>query len=396
MNHAPEHPSPRITELTGFVLLAAILSAIAFWAQYNPSFGARLDFVRYHYATVEQFRTLPLDIFLQKMLSASSPLYYMLMAVLPLDAQGVRAWTASFHVVNAALVFIHCARSGLPRQTRWVAGLAFLISPFQLGPSLWAHPETLATTLILAAIMLNQQGRSSLAAIVIGIATGCRQTALGVLGAMGLRDIDRQQWRPLVIKAGLALGILAYLHHQWGALLPPTFNDHESPNTRSGLVAAVLLLLAVQCAALPSEIRHVRRTLIWTLCLLPIVIGLYNACPPFERGGFIFSIVDGLEARYLPFALISPMVISLIFAMLLPSILDEPWLLLSIFGMAITLGVSKVFYVKYVDFYAWPLGMLALQMLPTTTLRQTRLLTSLSIWSIANLLFVTVRYQQVS
>ena len=111
-----------------------------------------------------------------------------------------------------------------------------------------------------------------------------------------------------------------------------------------------------------------------------------------ERGGFVFSILDRLEAqRHLPMAVLSPTVISVLLAWWLPALLEDGALTLGILGGAAVLATRNVFYVKYIDFYVWPLALNHLQ--PTTTSRgPQRLVITLCCWSLANLGLVSLRY----
>jgi hypothetical protein len=375
-----------------FMLGSLALGVFACLHDYNPSFGARHDFFANHVPTIEQFRTLPWARFMWEMDTASGPLYYLLLGSLPLDPLGLRLATLGLHIASAGgmlwLALKTMGRSIWP----WVFAGTFFISPFQLGPALWAHPETLATLMFVAAVWLDRQSQFAAASVIIGLAVGCRQTAVGILGAMALRDIEHGRIKALAVKAGVTLAVLAGMLHYWHALIPPICNEHQSPNARTLLVSLALMCVALNTFELKSSWLGVKRVLIQWLIALPLCVLIYNLSGPFERGGFIFGILDQAEAQHLGWALVSPMVISLIISAYFESLRREPWTLLTVLGTAATLGISKVFYVKYIDFYVWPIALSMLVYHAGRPQRLKSLISSLAMWSIGNLIFVSLRY----
>lgn len=376
-----------------FVGLCLLLGAWAWQAEYNPSYGAKIDFIKYHFTSVALYESADFQTFMREMPTASGPLYYAVMGQTPMPADAARFITLCMHIASTALVLLISRK--FINSALWPAllALAFFVSPFQLGPALWGHPEALATLMVFAAVLAQERGWHSLASVLTAMTITCRQTTIALIGHVGLQDLRQRRFAQMGLKAVLALVLLLWMFQHWHGLTPPKFQDHLSPNGRTFLVA-----FALGCAALLSFEAQatwpgLKQVLTRALIAFPACALLYNLSPGFERGGFLFSLIDRLEAQHqLPMALLSPLALSGMLAVFTAPLKRDPWMLLSMLGCALTLAVSNVYYVKYTDFYAWPL---ALSLMPTQASdaqKTLRIAKSLVCWSVANLLLVSIRY----
>lgn len=372
----------------GLTLVGGLLLQLG----YNPSHGAKIDFERYHYPTVQLFRELDFRTFLSQMHTASGPLYYAVVSPLGASEGAVRGVTLLMHVASTCL-FLSVAWLALGEVLlASLLTLAFYLSPFQMGPALWAHPETLATLLVMLGLVLEARCGPRLGAVLVALSTTCRQTDIGIIGVLGLRDVANRSFQPLVWRSVLALALLALLAWAWGGLTPPGFVDQVSPNARTFWVSLVLLAVAL-CSGDVGSLRPSGRQFFVVFLPLAVVCGLsYNLSGPFDRGGFVFGVLDHLEAPRWPWRVLSPLLASAMLAFYWRCLWRQPQRTLSMLGLACVLAVSNVFYVKYVDFYVWPVGMSVLLSLGKEGVAARRLAASLIAWSAANLVLVTLRY----
>jgi hypothetical protein len=392
MNTPP--PSGRIRIAALLFLLACLALGVLFChTGYNPSFGAKIDFTRYHFPTIEQFRSLDFFTFLREMNTASGPLYYALMGITPMGPDAIRVSTLMLHVASTGLVWWLGYRRLGATAWPWLLATAFYFSPFQLGPALWGHPETLATLLVLLALWLHTRGFVAAASALAALSVTSRQTAIAILGGLGLWDLQQRRFVNLIWKMALAgLMLLALIHH-WHGLTPPKFQDHMAISGRTFLVSMAMMALALFNLEIRLNLAQWRRILLLWLVLLVACLVIYNGSIPFDRGGFIFSILDKLDARHVPWCLSSPLLLSLLLTACAAPLQRDPMTTLALLGFSATLAISNVFYIKYIDFYVWPL---ALSMFAFAAkgedARLTTLTKSLAIWSAVNLTLVSFRY----
>ena len=386
--------SARTQLLAGLFLMACLALGVVFChTGYNPSFGARIDFTRYHFPTIEQFRALDFITFLREMNTASGPLYYMLMGTSPLGPDGTRISTLALHVASTGLVWWLGYRRLGASAWPWVLALAFYFSPFQLGPALWGHPETLATLLVLMALWLHTRGFVAAASALAALSVTSRQTAIAILGGLGLWDLQQRRFLNLALKMALAGLLLLALIQHWHGLTPPKFQDHMAISGRTFLVSLAMMALALFNFDIRVNRDQWRQTLLLWLVLLAACLAIYNGSIHFDRGGFIFSILDKLDARHVPWCLSSPLLLSVILTACAAPIRRDPMTALSLLGCSATLAISNVFYIKYIDFYVWPLALSIFALAPGGhPARLTTLTKSLAIWSAVNLLLVSLRY----
>jgi hypothetical protein len=375
-----------------FVAACLGLGLLLCQLEYNPSHGASIDFNRYHYATIEQFRQLSFAQFLQEMKTASGPLYYALMGASNLGPLAVRMATVALHVASTGLVLVLALRSLPGSVWPWLLASTFYVSPFQLGPALWGHPETLATLMILAALWLQGRGFGKLSSVLAALSVSSRQTAVAILAALGLFDLTRGRWAALAVKALVAGLALLYLILSWHALTPPLFKEHQSANSRTLLVSIALMAIALLTWEIDNPVKGWRHVIKNWLVAAPLCLLVYNLSGPFDRGGYVFSILDHVDAKHLPISVTSPLLLSAVLAVYLSALRKDLTLAAAIVGMSATLAVSNVFYVKYIDFYVWPIA-LALFVEQAGDPQRLRSVTrSLALWSVSNLLFVSLRY----
>ncbi|MDO9004527.1 MAG: hypothetical protein Q7V20_13850 [Aquabacterium sp.] len=375
-----------------FLLGCLALGVLFCKIEYNPSFGARIDFTRFHYPTIEQFRTLDFFAFLREMNTASGPLYYALMGSTPMGPDSIRISTLLLHVMSTGLVWWLAYRRLGATAWPWLLAGAFYFSPFQLGPALWGHPETLATLLVFLALWLHTQGFVATASVLSALSVTSRQTAIAILGGLGLWDLQQGRFKNLALKMALAGAMLLALVYHWHGLTPPKFQDHMAVSGRTFLVSMAMMGLALfNWKLLPTRTSWRPLLLVW-LILLPVCLIAYNASIHFDRGGFIFSILDKMDAQRWGWCLSSPVILSGILALCVPPLREDPMTALTLLGLSATLAISNVFYIKYVDFYIWPL---ALSMFAFAAHQDARLITltkSLAAWSVVNLALVSLRY----
>lgn len=360
--------------------------------EYNPSFGARIDFTRYHYPTIEQFRTLDFFVFLREMNTASGPLYYALMGTTPMGPDSIRISTLLLHVMSTSLVWWLGYRRLGATAWPWLLAGAFYFSPFQLGPALWGHPETLATLLIFLALWLHTQGFVATASLLSALSVSSRQTAIAILGGLGLWDLQQRRFKNLALKMALAGVMLLALIHHWHGLTPPKFQDHMAISGRTFLASFAMMGLALFNWNMRPARASWGTLLRYWLILIPICLIVYNGSVHFDRGGFIFSILDKMDAMQWGWCLSSPIILSLTLTLCVPSLREDPMTTLTLLGLSATLAISNVFYIKYVDFYIWPL---ALSMFAFASHHHARLITmtkSLLAWTVVNLALVSLRY----
>ncbi|RZL03746.1 MAG: hypothetical protein EOP36_03305 [Rubrivivax sp.] len=385
--------SVRTAIAAGLFLTACLALGLVFChLGYNPSFGARIDFTRYHFPTIEQFRSLDFFSFLREMNTASGPLYYALMGITPMGPDAIRASTLGLHVMSTGLAWWLGYRRLGGTVWPWLLATAFYASPFQLGPALWGHPETLATWLVLVALCLHTQGFVAMASVLSALSVASRQTAIAILGGLGLWDLQQRRFLNLALKMGLTGLLLLALIHHWHGLTPPKFQDHMAISGRTFLVSLAMMALALFNSELRLARAPWRQALVLWLVVLAACLALYNGSVRFDRGGFIFSILDRLDARYLPWSLSSPLLLSLILTACAAPLRRDPMTALALLGSSATLAISNVFYIKYIDFYVWPLALSMLAFAPQPHERLTALVKSLCIWSAVNLLLVSLRY----
>lgn len=386
---------PGRTKVSAALLLitCVILSIVFCRIEYNPSHGAGIDFTRYHFATIEQFRALDFFTFLREMNTASGPLYYALMGVTPMGPEAVRLSTVLLHVASTGLVWWLAYRRLADTAWPWLLALAFYFSPFQLGPALWGHPEALATLLVLLALWLHTRGHVFLASALAALSVTSRQTAIAILGGLGLWDLRQGRFLNLALKMAVAGALLLALIHHWHGLTPPKFQDHMAISGRTFLVSVAMLALALFNweIRLPPRGQWGRTFLLW-LALLATCLLVYNGSVAFDRGGFIFSILDKLDAEHMAWCISSPVVLSLILTACAGSFRRDPMTGLAFLGFAATLAISNVFYIKYIDFYVWPMALSIFALSSDSDQRLTTLVKSLASWSLANLVLVSLRY----
>jgi hypothetical protein len=136
-----------------------------------------------------------------------------------------------------------------------------------------------------------------------------------------------------------------------------------------------------------------RQTLLLWLVLLAACLAVYNGSIHFDRGGFIFSILDKLDARHVPWCVSSPLLLSLILTACAAPLQRDPMTGLALLGFSATLAISNVFYIKYIDFYVWPLALSIFTFAPPDQDGRLATLTkSLAVWSAVNLVLVSLRY----
>jgi len=380
------------------LMLAMIVAgSVALATDYNPSQGARGDFEHYHFLTIELFRHLPWSQFLHDMRTASGPLFYALVGSAPLGAGGVRAAVLMMHVVSSTLLVLLALRQQLSTRAAAVLGVAFFASPFQLGPALWGHPETLGTLMMLAAIGLNRRGVQSLAPWLLPLSVAVRQTSVALVGASVLTDLKLHRFGAAATKLTLTLPVIAALAWAWGGLTPPAFHQNLMPSTRSLLASLTLLTLGL-CAWDRSDARTSRDYLRVCLLLFPLIALLYNLCGPFRDGGFVFSRLDSMEARWLSLNLISPLLMAMALSWCWRSLRGDPLMSAQILVCAVVSGASNLFYVKYADYFFWPLLLMRLiqtdHMGPAHASEPETLVRAALAWTSASLVLVTLWYRQ--
>lgn len=391
---------PAGTRLLPLALLLAmtLIGVLALKAGYNPSHGAQGDFVRFHWVTVEQFRHMPWPVFMQRMETASGPLFYALLGSLPVEAGSGRALVLMLHLLSS-LLLMALLRGRLSAGATAAVVLAFFVSPFQLGPALWGHPEALATLMALLALgWRDRQGGAPMARWLLPLGVAVRQTGVALVAVSVLDDLRRRRLVSAAATLALTGAVLLVLVRTWGGLTPPTFRDHLMPSTRT-LLAVVTMLAFGLCAWDPVNRRgEPARWVARVLLLWPLLALAYNLTGPFERGGFLFSRLDALDAQRLPVSLASPLVMALALGWCWRSLRAQPWLVLQIAACAAVLASSNVLYVKYVDHLFWPLLVTRFVAEPADAASSARLRPAAGVqaalaWSGAHLLLVTLMYR---
>ncbi|MEN9396469.1 MAG: hypothetical protein RLZ81_999 [Pseudomonadota bacterium] len=375
-----------------------LLGCIGLWllsVGYNPSHGAQGDFENYHLVTVQQYVELPWRSFLQEMRTASGPLFYAVLGALHLDrAELARPAVLLMHLGSTGLLGVLAQRIRLGVRLSLVLMGAFFFSPFQLGPALWGHPETLATLMMMAAMVLHVAVRDARGSgphggwlLLLPLAVAVRQTSLAIVAAQMLEDLQQRRYRATLVQGSVSVALLVVLAMAWGSLTPPTFQDHLQPSLRTGLVALALLVPALMAGSVRGDLRPDLGVLgrRWLL-MMPLTMAMYVLSAPFERGGFIFSRLDMLG-----FSWLSPAVITPVLAWCWGAMRANPLLSVQILGGCLVLAASNVFYVKYVDFYFWPL--LCMALVRTDAPGRQALVYSAMCWTAVHLLLVTIVYR---
>lgn len=380
--------------------LLVLLAVVGGWLLlrgYNPSNGALLDFDHYHLVTVRQFIALPWPQFLHDMNTASGPLFYALAGLLHLSQpEWLRPAVLLVHLVSTAVLWSLAQRARLDTRASVLLCLAFFFSPFQLGPALWAHPETLAMLVMLSALALDQSAlRSDRFLWLMPLAVAARQTSIAIVGAQMLEHLLQRRWRAVLVQGVLVLAVLVGLIQAWGGLTPPNFQHHVNPSLRTGLAAMGLLSLGllgwtVRGPQRPGLAQMLQRLVV----LAPLVTGLYGLSGPFDGGGFVFSRLDALDTQrlHLGWPVSSPLLIALMLAWCGGALRAHPLLAAQMVLCAVVLASSGVLYTKYVDYFFWPLLCMALHH-GTPALRQA-LVRSACTWTALHLVMVSLTYQR--
>jgi hypothetical protein len=390
------------------LLAVLVLGCIGVWllaVGYNPSNGAQGDFEKYHLVTVQQYVELPWRTFLREMLTASGPVFYAVLGALHLDrGELARPAVLLMHLGSTGLLGVLAQRSRLGVTVSLVLMAAFFFSPFQLGPALWGHPETLATLMVMASAVWRLPSRSSpgrdpqgwMTLWLLPLTVAVRQTSLAIVAAQMLDDLQQRRYRSALVQGGVSVALLAALAMAWGGLTPPPFHDHLQPSLRTGLVALAMLLPTLMAGSVRGALRPGLAVLVrrW-LCWMPLMVAMYSLSAPFERGGFIFSRFDALEADRLSgfggMALLSPAVIAAVVAWCWGAMRANALLSVQILGGCLVLAASNVFYVKYVDFFFWPL--LCMALVRADVPGRKALVYSAACWTTVHLLLVSIVYR---
>lgn len=367
---APIESQPPWDLIALLALAFIVFGWMALAVSYNPSHGAQPAFERLHAVALHQFRTLPWERFLHEMHTTHGPAFYALVGSLDLPAKGVRAVGLAMHLVSTLVLLQAALQFGV---TWWRAALlsaAFFASPFQFGPALWGHPETLATLLAVVALgaAVHPQGPSrrqrALGAVLLPLTVLVHQAGAALVAASCVDDLRARRHGTLAIKLGMTVLLLCLLVRVWDGLTPPSAGQVLQWQPRALLAALALLVLGLHgldragwAAGWGDRLRRFA-------LLAPAVVLVYAVAPPFAGGGFVFSRLDALEAAWLPAGwgvpLASPLLIAAVLAWCWASLRRQPAAAAQIGICALVLGTGETLYLKDVDFFFWPLLLMRL------------------------------------
>lgn len=388
-------------DLLALLTLAFIVFGwMALAVSYNPSHGAQFAFERFHTVALHQFQTLPWDRFLHEMHTTYGPAFYALVGSLHLPTQGVRAVGLVMHLLSTLLLLQVALRTGALWQRAALLSVAFFASPFQFGPALWGHPDTLAMLLMMlglgATLLASSSAHRLVSTGLLPMTVLVHQAGVAVVAASCLDDLRLRRHADMALKLLVTALMLTLLYRVWDGFTPPSLQRATQINTRAFLMAFTLLALGLHAwdrlnARTRTVVLLARFALLW-----PLFTALYAASAPFAGGGFIFSRLDMLDGGWLPVNLASPALMAAVVAWSWTSLVGYRLSTAQITLCAAVLATGQALYLKDIDFFFWPLLLMRLvrwgQQRPQM---RDALMRSAVVWTLVSLTLATLSYSQL-